>query len=1014
MSTPQRTYLTRALPWLNGCYVNIHWTVPNPKFDPTKPPHPKTNRPTFLNGQAVHTVDEAVALLAFLQTRPNTRDVYACQASQREAQSVEVKTKTGTRNVLKAVRNQANAAGFRAIFLDLDVKPSTYPTTKDALLALKNFCTDCGLPTPSMLVFSGTGGAHVYWTFDRPVTPEEWTPMANALAEAQRRHGLMTDLACTTDAARILRVPGTLNHKAPSPLPVSLGFAQPGDYPVDVMQAALAPYMGATVHRLPPNPKAKATAHVNDELSGGISSGPPIDIDTVAQSCGFVSEGLTTGGKSFGNPLWNLATLLSVFALAQDGDGRVVAHRMAKGHPAYTQAETDALYDRKVQEREGNNVGWPSCNAIANAGCTACGTCPLRPLNKSPLSFGKPYIAPILPLPAQVTAGAAVPPPTSQDLPHGYMRDPQGRVIHIVPQPDGTNSMRVVSDYKLFDGWLEENPYVLHFTTQVGNPLRDRPITISFEKLQSREYAKHLAMQGMVVLGAHEKTLKEFLLSWIAKLQTVKGAVVSTQPYGWSVSNGKLEGFVYAGQMWGPNGTKPSAATSPILEAQFKPTGEMQPWRDAADLIIGQQRPAINAIIATSFAAPLMRFTGKEGTLVSAYSAASGVGKSAAQAIAASVWGHSKTTRKGLEDTQLSTQEWIASLRNLPLYWDELKDRRSTEQFVKTVFALSRGVGKGRLNSSAEIKAQGTWQTMMVVSSNESMMDAVSAQVRSSEAGILRVFEFTVEGRPPTDMPYGYVDKLVAATQENYGHAGLVYAQFLGNNAARVAKEVEECQAKIATILNAPPEERFWVASITCILMGARYANELGLTKFNLGAMMKFLGDAVKAMRQTHRSATITNLSDEKALSTVFGTFLSEHRARGTLLTNKIPMGSGRPAPGSITVLSDVSRLDHVVVRIARDQNLVLVDEGYFKEWLRRNGYAPSAVVEAMRQVWHARLKLQRDLYGGVHEQTGTTRNARYCMEIDLSGSHVDTPDITDTVPLGAVTTVVSTMQPTA
>src|SRR5919108_1726162 len=61
---------------------------------------------------------------------------------------------------------------------------------------------------PHLVVYSGSGGAHAYWLLAERLPPE-------ALEEANRKlaHRLGADLA-VTDQARIMRVPGSFNHKA--------------------------------------------------------------------------------------------------------------------------------------------------------------------------------------------------------------------------------------------------------------------------------------------------------------------------------------------------------------------------------------------------------------------------------------------------------------------------------------------------------------------------------------------------------------------------------------------------------------------------------------------------------------------------------------------------------------------------------------------------------------------------------------------------------------------------------
>jgi hypothetical protein len=69
-------------------------------------------------------------------------------------------------------------------------------------------------------------------------------------------------------------------------------------------------------------------------------------------------------------------------------NGNVIAHEISKGHASYSEADTQAMYDRKVAERHDRGIGYPSCAAIKGAGCNACGSCPQFGKIKSPLNLG--------------------------------------------------------------------------------------------------------------------------------------------------------------------------------------------------------------------------------------------------------------------------------------------------------------------------------------------------------------------------------------------------------------------------------------------------------------------------------------------------------------------------------------------------------------------------------------------------------------------------------------------------
>ncbi|MER2264076.1 AAA family ATPase [Methylobacterium oxalidis] len=384
-------YLSRVVPVVEGAYINIHYTTVKLKPD-GKP---------YLNGTAHTDVEGALNTVRRVMSRPHEyQNIYACLSAQA---ACEEKTSNGFSFKI-AKRSAAQAVAFRSIFFDIDVKPDqperAYPDSLTAKSALQRFITETGLPDPTLIVQSGTGGLHVYWCTNRNMSLEEWTQFARALAEAARHHGLKCDTQCTVNAAQILRVPGTLNYKTVPPRPVVLGGypVQPDDYAVEDLQRALTPYMGAQALRLVANDNALSramgswAADINDEFTGGIAEAlqrPPVDLDSVGESCGFIRHTLTTGGADNANPLWNITTLLATFCMGSDGsDGRSQAHRMAAGHKDYDYATTDALYDRKLAEKEEKNIGWPSCQTIANLGCTSCASCSFSKMGKSPLNLG--------------------------------------------------------------------------------------------------------------------------------------------------------------------------------------------------------------------------------------------------------------------------------------------------------------------------------------------------------------------------------------------------------------------------------------------------------------------------------------------------------------------------------------------------------------------------------------------------------------------------------------------------
>jgi hypothetical protein len=303
------------------------------------------------------------------------------------------------RKYLSPIRSQENAIELKSLYIDVDVKggPNGYADQDEALRELACFLKETGLPKPSVIVLSG-GGLHVYLTLDRALPVSEWRPLAYALAEAGKRHGLKFDAGCTIDSARVLRVPDTKNFKTDPPRPVGLAYPPlEFDYSADYLAAILEPYKTnvPALHQaivLPANfqaPSASVIAKfaLENDLAAGIEKEefPPIKIRPVAMECAFVRDAIMTGGAAYDQAQWNLTTLIATFT----DDARENAHRMGKQHPGYTKDSTDEMFDRKDRERREKGLGWPSCASISATGCKACQSCKHFAAGKSPLHLAK-------------------------------------------------------------------------------------------------------------------------------------------------------------------------------------------------------------------------------------------------------------------------------------------------------------------------------------------------------------------------------------------------------------------------------------------------------------------------------------------------------------------------------------------------------------------------------------------------------------------------------------------------
>jgi hypothetical protein len=379
-----RRFLESVLVWPGNAqapgWINVHVNAEN--NDPIK----NGGKP-WVAGWPFKTVDEVLNRVSWVESTTDFFNVWVCMSQQSEcAQKPNGK--------LKAVRKAANATLLKSIWIDCDVKandPKHYGTMQEAWTAIRAFQKKVGLPSPSVLVNSG-GGLHIYWTSDKPLTPDEWRPYAEGLKTLLLNEGVKCDTGLTTDIARILRVPGTHNHKyQPSRLVELLHCGAPYDFAASLQVLLQVKPALTSTSQTEPGPvfdapdAAFASLKPDDSLQAGAFGLHLVDPKPIfaEDGCPWLRDALRTGGRDYDNPKWNLSVLCTAFM----ENGNVFAHEISKGHADYDPADTQALYERKVVERRDRGVGYPSCAAIKGAGSEHCKTCPHFAKGKSPLNI---------------------------------------------------------------------------------------------------------------------------------------------------------------------------------------------------------------------------------------------------------------------------------------------------------------------------------------------------------------------------------------------------------------------------------------------------------------------------------------------------------------------------------------------------------------------------------------------------------------------------------------------------
>jgi hypothetical protein len=890
-------------------------------------------------GMVNYAAQEYDRLMNLIETRTNWRgaNLYVAMGTQRMVNLEKAGTQDG---YPRASRRINNMVSFKSIWLDVDVKPGAYANTADAYAALDDFCAHVGLPVPTMEVLSGSGGIHVYWCTEEPFPLEAWIPLSKGLRDAAIAYGLKFDPQCTVNAAGILRTPGSWNHKTVPAKQVHLVFDEDVGFPQYTYQKlveALGHYVGPLAGVRLNQGNIPHVGGVNQNFSAGVGQSPPVSIDEVAAVCPVIDDILMRGGKGDAEPLWNLALMLASFT----DDPHDAAHRLSDQDPRYTAAGTDKKLAEKVNARNANqSIGWPLCTSFSPLHPN-CQTCPLFAQGKSPLHFAvksKTYLH---------TA------PAGRDIlmPPAYWRD----VNHVVFTSEIDKSgqpqvVKVMGDYPILDAGIDPETGKLVVRTSIGGTERWGDAAVSGNQGPLQAAQAFSTGSGIYVMPRYHRTLRDFSVSWMTHLQETKRFIAPTS-YGWT-DDGK--GFTFDETIYRSDGSKDIVFRGGTLDKRFVAKGELKPWQDAMALLYNNA--ALETVVATAFAAPLVELVGSASLVVSVFSQLSGNGKTTAMTLAQSVWGDPRTGMSSLNDTLNSVMKKIADLKSLPIYWDELRTVDQMERVIDLVFSVTQGKAKSRLTRDIQQAEAPAFTTMFAVASNFGIDDTIYHDTGGTEAGGLRVFEIEVPPLVPTMDDYAS-RQLMIPIQRNYGVAGAVYAAYVARNRATIQQMVMAMNTMLDQRYSFSSKERFWSMTMTTLLVGATLANACGLTRLNIGAIEQYLDVEFGKQRKELKTQSYATMSTDSSVLGLLAELQAELRGRSLVVTETIQLQmGGHPVP-AVVQDTDVSKLGEVWMQLGTADGRVRMRVRSFNEWLIKRKLQPKQVLKKLEKYYVIRQR---------------------------------------------------------
>jgi len=802
----------------------------------------------------------------------------------------------------KVVRGQENAKYLKNFFLDIDCGEKwPLKNQKEGVIALKKFISETGLPFPA--VVNSGNGLYAHWILSDAVPASQWRTIAFILKQVVTKYSpdIGGDASRTSDSASVLRAPGTTNRKPgkPEKKVVILKDTDPilfTDFVDSLRKAAKKKHIDTTVTSAP-----KPNTDLNSEFFSGLEQkSAPSNAHQIADNCAQLGFMRSTSGDII-EPLWYACIGLLVHC----EDGESIVHEWSKGHPQYDIAETD----NKMQQWRDAMVGPSTCANIGSINSAGCIGCKNNGKIKSPIVLGRPE-----PVKKETPIEQCEPPSGFRRTADGLFAEQDGRWIRFYDQD--LYPERLAYDESL--GYeVMTIKHVLPYEGEMECTIRSSIVN------DPKALINILSDNHIKVVGLREKKyMAQYLESYQAKLQRQRRMSMLLCQMGWKKSRSGKPIFVLGRKIFHNDGTVEDASLAknvPKSADGYRVSGSLDRWALATEVLDKPgMEPFAFALLAGGFGAPLMKFTGFDGAMVSLVGG-TGAGKTLMLRWIQSVWGFHNDLMMLRDDTKNALVSRLGVYGNLPLTVDEITNISGIE-LSDLVYRVTQGRDKARLTkNSEERKLLNAWNTLAVTSSNSSLVDKLSGTKHDASAEINRLFEYPVLENP--EFKGQRTTTIYWLLHENYGHAGVAYAKWLVQNIGSIKDSLDKVRERIDQDAEIKGDERFWGAVASTAIYGGLVAKKLGLIRFDVVRVMNWASDTIFNMRGDKNDLAGSSVD-------ILGQFIDEYAASRLLVK-----GSAR---GALKCCIIEEPRGPLVMRYELDAHRLYLSRAVFKTWVSK------------------------------------------------------------------------------
>ena len=754
-------------------------------------------------------------------------------------------------------RRVDNVARIQSFFLDLDCGPSKdFVDQEEALTALRGFYKELHLPKP--LVISSGRGIHVYWCLEESVILEDWYPVAERLKQLCAEHKFAADPAVTSDAARVLRIVRTHNHKTDPPTQV-LQFGV--DVPPLVNFDKFSELLGAGSVALPNKLKLQPDTALMQKLMGNNDTKFKNILEKVKDGGCRQIELLTLHQDTCSEPMWRAG--LSIAKFCSDADKAI--HHISKKHPDYSPEKTV----EKVNLIKGPYL----CTKFDEYNPDICPHCPNWHKVRSPISLGTEVVEAeeadnVVEAPVANRPNSQLQVYTIPQYPKPYFRGTNGGVYVRTSGPDGTVDEKLIyhNDFyvvkRIVDSEIGESIVLRLHLPRDGV----REFTVPLTSVTSREeLRKAVSMHGIVIDKPDE--LMRYTATWVNELQTTTMADEAHRQFGWTSKD--MKSFVIGDREIFADRTEfnPASSATAALFPHMVPKGSLEGWKEMINFYNRDGFELHQYVIGTSFGSVLMEMLPIHCSMMHLHSGGTGFGKTTVMEAGLSVWGDPEELLLYEKDTHSIKMHRGEVYHNLPMYMDELTQMQKDPDAVSDLaYQIVSGKQRRRMvgSANAERVTGLSWNLIAVSSGNASLVEIVRGAKETPEAEAQRILEVKVRQMFSGSQSKAETDAFSYQIKQNYGFAGEIFVRYVMQNLEEIREFLLAVQQKIDMDAGLSAKNRFWSAGAACTMTALHICNKIGLLQYDTKLIYRWI---VKVLVQNRDMADDMITSAEQILN---------------------------------------------------------------------------------------------------------------------------------------------------